>query len=262
MAESDAGLAHLIRLFEGLDRLAPGSTADTARMIAALPPLPARPRVADVGCGAGAAAMVLAEMLPEAQIIALDLQEAFLTRLVQRAAGRAGVTGGSGTARLFPVVADMTRPPLADGSLDLVWSEGALYAMGFAAGVRAWARRLRPGGALAVTELIWLTETPPEAARSFFALEYPDIGPVAAKRAVLEQAGLTLLDSFVSSRAAWEAYYGPVRARLPAFRAVQPDDADAQAVADAMQAEIDLFDAHGDSYGYLAMVASTPRQKC
>jgi len=42
---------------------------------------------------------------------------------------------------------------IAAGTLDAVWSEGAIYNIGFEKGVREWRRFLKPGGILAVSEL-------------------------------------------------------------------------------------------------------------
>src|SRR5690606_6965363 len=71
------------------------------------------------------------------------------------------------------VQADMGDPPFADGSFDLVWSEGAIYNVGFEDGLRRWRRLLPSGGFVAVTEATWLTDNPPQKAAEFWATEYP-----------------------------------------------------------------------------------------
>ena len=49
----------LLRLFKGMTRKGPGSEASTLRALG-LCPLPEHPAVADLGCGSGASALVLA----------------------------------------------------------------------------------------------------------------------------------------------------------------------------------------------------------
>jgi len=48
-----------------------------------------------------------------------------------------------------------------DEELDLLWSEGAIYNIGFERGVSEWRRFLKPGGTIAVSEASWFTPTRP-----------------------------------------------------------------------------------------------------
>jgi hypothetical protein len=40
-----------------------------------------------------------------------------------------------------------------DGSIDVLWCEGAIFIIGFAKGLATWRRLLVPGGHLVVSEL-------------------------------------------------------------------------------------------------------------
>lgn len=107
-------------------RQGPGSEECT-RQALSLTRLPADAplRVADIGCGTGASTLVLAQALPQARFLALDFLPSFLQRLGERAQAL-GVA-----QRIHCCHADMRRPPIAPGSLDLLWSEGAIYHMAF-----------------------------------------------------------------------------------------------------------------------------------
>ncbi len=112
-------------------------------------------RIADIGCGTGASARLLAREL-DATVTAVDFLPEFLREL-EAAAEREGLADRIGT-----LAASMEALPFEDGAFDAIWAEGAIYIMGFAAGVKAWRRFLKPGGVLAVSELTWLTRDRPE----------------------------------------------------------------------------------------------------
>ena len=111
----------------------------------------------------------------------MDLLPLLLHELTSaRAAGLAG--------QIVTRCESMDALALPDASFDLVWSEGALYSVGFANGLRALRRLLRPGGA-------WPRRTQlaggsrPEPARAFWREAYPALATRAANRAALVDAG-------------------------------------------------------------------------
>ncbi len=118
-------LGLLIDLHITGERQGPGDVAETRRAIE-LSGLNKRQglKIADVGCGTGASTLVLAADL-DAQIIAVDALPEFLEVLRLRAA-RAGLA-----ERVTAVNASMDSLPFDAESLDAIWSEGAIYNMGF-----------------------------------------------------------------------------------------------------------------------------------
>ena len=131
----------LFRLFETLPRQGPGSDACTREALRRLPALPAAPRVLDLGCGTGASTLVLAATL-RTSVIAVDIHQPFLDQLRATAQAR-------GLAPLIETrCADIRSPGVPPGSIDLLWSEGALYLLGFEQGLRLWRPLLAPGGCL------------------------------------------------------------------------------------------------------------------
>ena len=85
----------------------------------------------------------------------------------------------------------------ADGSFDLIWSEGAIYIQGFAAGLTAWRRFLKPGGWIAVSELTWLVPNPPPEAAEYWARNYPGMGSIERNCQIVAEAGYVSMDGFV-----------------------------------------------------------------
>jgi trans-aconitate methyltransferase len=110
--------------------------------------VPAQARVIDVGAGTGTGTLGLARQLPEAEVIALDVDAQMLER-IQHKAGLAGMAG-----RVRTVLADLNQPWPAVGPADLVWAANSLHHMGDPAHAAAQIfALLRAGGVLAVSEL-------------------------------------------------------------------------------------------------------------
>ena len=127
-------------------RQGPGSPDVTRRAMVLAGLDGSRPlEIADIGCGTGAASLELARML-DARITAVDFLPSFLDVLRQRAQAQ-------GLGRIITLEASMDALPFTDASFDVIWSEGAVYNMGFEAGIAAWKRFLKPGGKLCVLEL-------------------------------------------------------------------------------------------------------------
>ena len=64
-------------------------------------------------------------------------------------------------------------------------------------------------------------------------------------------AGFEPIGHFVLPSEDWENYYGPLQEQLAVFRSENSGNAEAQAFADSLQQEIDVWKEYGDSYGYV-----------
>ena len=244
--------ARFFEVFESMPRGGPGDPGSTRRALAIMADLPAQPRVLDLGCGPGAGSSSLAS-LTGGRVTALDLHAPFVVQ--QAAAARsAGLS-----RRLDPVCADMRAAPFADGVFDLVWSEGALYSIGFRHGLEVCRRLVRPGGYVAASEVVWTVAAPPDEVRRWWQAEYPDIAPIAQKAAAVTGAGLEILDHFTLPREAWTLYfYELMKARLGEFRRSWADDAVGLAVIAELDAEIDMYERWSHVQGYEFFVARRP----
>ncbi len=240
----------LIDLHRDGERQGPGGDAET-RLAIALSGLAARQglKIADIGCGTGASTLVLARAL-DASITAVDFLPAFLEKL-DRAAEREGLSG-----RIETLSASMDALPFEEQSFDAIWSEGAIYNIGFATGVAAWRRFLKPGGILAVSELSWFTGTRPAELERHWLGEYPGIDTVSAKIAILEAGGYAPVGYFPLPERCWlDTYYRPMQARFADFLARNGDSGSARAIVAAEEAEIALYERFSVFYGYGYYVA-------
>jgi ubiquinone/menaquinone biosynthesis C-methylase UbiE len=108
-----------------------------------------RARIIDVGAGTGTGTLALARQLPDAEVIAVDVDEEMLKHIQHKARA-------SGLAdRVRTVQADLDQAWPDDlKNADLVWAANSLHHMGDPArAVAQIYQMLRPGGLLAVTEL-------------------------------------------------------------------------------------------------------------
>ena len=234
----------LVALHRGLPRLGPGSTASTLNALALCEELPAVPEILDLGCGSGAQTLTLAEAL-DGRITAVDLIADFLAVLERRASQQRL------RAAIHTIQADMNAPPFADASFDLVWSEGAIYIIGFDTGLARWRPLLRPGGYLAVTELSWFKPDPPAELVAFWREQYPGMRTVADNIAAARALGWQYFGGFPLPQNDWNReYHGPLRKRIGEFREAYAGDTEAQAVADASETEMDLMRRYADFCGY------------
>ncbi len=240
------------QLYEAVDRQGPGSRADTCRALQLLPAVPAQPRVLDIGCGCGAQALVLAEQL-DGQIIAVDNHQPFLDRLRSEAEKR------ELTDKILPQQASMFDLPFATQSFDLLWSEGAIYIVGFAEGLKRWKPLLKPGGFVALTDMIWLQKNPPEEIADYWQVNNPNMPQLAERLAEADRAGYQLIDHFTISAAAWsEEYYRPLREQIARMREELAWNETAEKVFAMTEEEADMYERFGEYYGYEFILLKKP----
>lgn len=231
-----------------MPREGPGDRASVEQALRLARPLPARPDVLDIACGPGGQTLDLADLLPDAQITALDAYPPFLDQLEARARD-AGVLD-----RINIVRGDMGRLPYPPQSFDLIWCEGAAYIVGFETALATWKPLLKPGGVLALTEPVWLADNPPASVRACWE-EYPAMEDVASARRRAMAQGYDLAGDFMLTDAAWWThYYGPLEHRLNAAIDRLAGDPVAEAVLAEIRDEIDCRRAYPDTYGYLFLV--------
>ncbi|MBW2498280.1 MAG: class I SAM-dependent methyltransferase [Deltaproteobacteria bacterium] len=231
----------------GNPREAPGSTTTTKRAFELCQGLPTLPRVLDIGCGPGTQTLELAELCA-GTFVAVDLHQPYLDRLNDEARRR-GVDDRIATRRM-----DMRQLDFAPDSFDLIWSEGAIYNIGFRAGLEAWRPLLVQGGCMAVSEATWLTDDPPADARAFWDAGYPAMQGIDGNLRVIGETGFTSLGHFGLPASCWLDYYAHLESRMTALESELAGDTEALAVMDAERREIELYREFGDAYGYVFYV--------
>ncbi|MFY8274272.1 MerR family transcriptional regulator [Pseudoalteromonas sp. SSDWG2] len=245
MNEHEQYMADFMTVFSALERWAPGSEADTKKALAFVPEH--TQRILEVGCGKGLATEVLANSTGAA-ILAVDNEQAALDAL------RSRFEQLSMANRLETLCASMTELPIAQGSVELIWSEGSAYIMGVEKALRQWRPLLQNHGYLVISDLVWKSDSASEEAIDFWQHEYPDMVSVDERIAQMQQLGYCLVAHFPQSEHAWQSYYGPLRERV---MALEPSMRDSAALK-AIKREVTICTEHASEFGYHMFVLMKP----
>ena len=186
--------------YSNTERQGPGSPEETLKALSFIDGLTEKSKIADIGCGTGGQTMVLAQNTP-CEIIGVDLAPDFINQFNQNAQSR------NLQDKVKGVVGNMENLPFQEEELDLIWSEGAIYSIGFERGFNEWRKFLKQGGYIAVTENTWFTEKRPAEIQEFWDKAYPEIDTIPNKVAQMQKAGYLPIATFVLPETIWDYYY-------------------------------------------------------
>jgi ubiquinone/menaquinone biosynthesis C-methylase UbiE len=241
----------LIDLHKNAHRQGPGGAIETIKALnLARIDRSAQLKIADIGCGTGASTLLLAQHLNNAHITAVDFLPEFLEVLENKAKN----VGHS--EKITTLACSMDALPFSDESLDVIWSEGAIYNMGFEKGVRDWHRFLKPGGVLVASEITWITDARPIEIQTYWEAEYPEIDVASAKIGILEKNGYSPISYFILPEHCWlDNYYQPLQNRYEAFLNQHGNSKEACAIVEAEKQEIEMYEEYKANYSYGVYIA-------
>ena len=195
------GIEYIYELCEDLPRSGPGDNESTRRAFDAIPQHVKKAKLLDIGCGQGMQTIELAKIC-DADIIALDNHQGFLDILMTNAK-QFGLEN-----KITPLNKSMLEMDFPLKSFDIIWSEGALYNMGFENGLNECRKLLKNDGYLAVTELVYTSDNPPEQLVEYFNSEYPDIKSIEKNLELIKQRDFKVVLNFTLPKSAWlDNYY-------------------------------------------------------
>ena len=231
--------------FSSLERQGPGSPEVTVKALSFIEKLTNESLIADIGCGTGGQTMVLAQHIP-GNIRGIDLFPVFIDLF------NANATKLSIQDRVKGIVGSMDKLPFKSGELDLIWSEGAIYNIGFERGLNYWNKFLKPGGYVAVTEASWFTDERPEEIGKFWMDAYPEIDTIPEKVALMQKAGYIPLVHFALPENCWtEHFYVPQVEAQETFLKKHRGNQTAVEFIASERHEAQLYSKYKEYYGYV-----------
>jgi SAM-dependent methyltransferase len=240
------------KVFESLPRQGPGCSGATRKAFSYLPPLPPGARVLDIGCGSGTQTRDLAA-LTSSPITAVDNHQPFLDA-VSKKAKEDGTEG-----RIKTVCASMDSLPFDPGQFDLIWSEGAIFIVGFEEGLNLWKPLLKKGGYMVVSDANWFEPNPPEELMKWWESEGYVPVPEEEMKERIKRAGLRLVATYrLPESGWWDNYHVPMLARIAEFRKTHGQDPGNAALLDALEHEAEMYRKYKRYYGYTFFVMQNP----
>lgn len=241
----------IIDFFKNNERQGPGSNDATIRALNFVDDYENFKNILDVGCGTGSQTFALAQKT-NANIFAVDLLPGFLKVLDERA------TSSGLQDRITTREANMNNLPFDSETFNMIWSEGAIYHIGFKKGLLQWNRFLKEGGYLVVSELSWITDRRPQEVTDYWMVNYPEIDLISNKLKTIEQSGYLPIGCFTLPRSAWDNYYHPVIKKVASSIGKQSNDSPMASFLDSVVEEIFIYQKYGRFYNYAFYIMKKP----
>lgn len=230
--------------FSTIERQGPGSPEITIKALSFIDNLTQESKIADIGCGTGGQTMVLAQRAP-GYITGIDLFPKFID-LFNANVGKLNLQN-----KVKGEVGSMDNLPFRDEELDLIWSEGAIYNIGFERGLTEWRKFLKTGGYVAVSEASWFTEKRPDEIEKFWLQEYPGIDTIPNKVAQLQKTGYIPVASFILPENCWtKHFYEPQVKAMNDFLRKNAGNKLAEEFIANQEHETKLYYKYKEFYGY------------
>lgn len=243
----------IIEYHKDNERQGPGSEEATLKALSYIPDLNEKSKILDIGCGTGGQTITLAKNT-DAQITAIDMLPQFLEKLMQK------VKENNLIDRITAKEMLMDRLTFDEKSFDVIWSEGAVYNIGFEKGLSLWSKYLKDNGYIAVSEISWLTDTRPEEIEQYWVNEYSEIDTIENKLSVIEKCGYTSVAHFILDDKCWiDNYYQPLLENTEAFLKKYDYADEAKEFIEAGKIEADLYNRFKDYYSYVYYIAKKKR---
>ena len=239
----------IIEYHKDNERQGPGSEEATLKALSYIPQLNEKSKVLDIGCGSGGQTITLAKNTA-AQITAVDMLPQFLDQL-QNNAKENNLINRITTKEML-----MDGLTFDENYFDVIWSEGAIYNIGFEKGLSLWRKYLKANGYIAVSEISWLTDTRPEEIEQYWVNAYSEIDTIENKLSVIEKCGYTNVTYFTLDDKCWiENYYQPLLDNAEEFLKKYDYADEVKEFLEAGIIEADMYNRFKDYYSYVFYIA-------
>ncbi len=237
------GLEYFYELFSGLPRGGPGDNKSTRKAFSYLKNLPSEPFILDIGCGYGIQTLELAR-ISKGKIIALDNYQPFLDILTQNA------KKGGLSHRIITKNQSMLEMDFNNDTFDLIWSEGAIFVMGFQNGLKKCNQLLKNKGYFVASEAVLLLPNLPKPLQDFWDEEYPNIMDIKSNISLIQDEGFTVLSHFTLPESCWVDFYLHMNKEINELKKKYHNNKIALQVFEKCENEIQIYNTYSDYFGY------------
>jgi ubiquinone/menaquinone biosynthesis C-methylase UbiE len=191
-----------------------------------IPPLK-EPRILELGCGTGMAAIELA-VLSKGKIDAVDKDARSLALLRERAKALYL------DKHIRAVKGSFEKLRCRKKYYDIVWSEASIGAIGFEKGLKEWKRFLKPG---------------------YFMVIHDEIKNYEEKISKIPECGFELIGHFIIPQEIWaKDYFAPLSERIEELRTQYGGDQDALDFLEREATEIEIFKQSPERFASIFMI--------
>jgi len=239
----DFGL--ICEYYSNFERQGPGSPEITIKALDFIDNLTQKSKIVDIGCGTGGQTMVLAQNI-EGNITGIDLSPGFI-KIFNANAKKQKLQD-----RVNGIVGSMDDLRFQNEEFDLIWSEGAIYNIGFERGLNYWHKYLKKGGYIAVTEASWFTEERPEKIEKFWRDAYPEITTIPDCVSTMQKSGYIPVSTFILPEYCWtDNFFAPQIPVQENFLKKHEGNKTVQEFVEMERHEAKLYQKYKEFYGYV-----------
>ena len=234
----------LLETHIGLEREGPGSPEMTLKALSFIDNLDEISQVADLGCGSGGQTMILAQNIT-GNIVGIDQFPEFINKLNDNAKKL------NLQERVRGIVGSMENLSFQKEEFDLIWSEGAIDAIGFKEGLNHWNGFLKKNGYVAITCPSWFTDECPAEIEEFWSAAGSRLDSIGQNILIMQKAGYIPVAAFTLPEKCWDNYFIP---RTAADKAILEKYQGNKIVEDYVENgryEIELYSKYNQYYGYV-----------
>ena len=202
-----------------------------------------KPKILDIGCGPGLQAIKLAK-LTDGKITGIDIHQPYLNQMEE------SVKKEKLSDRIKILNKSMFNMDFPEEHFDIIWAEGSIFIIGFERGLVEWKKFIKPSGYLAVHEMTWLKQNPPEEIRDYWTKVYPAIDSIENNLEIIRKCGYKIIGHFpLPEDAWWELYYDPLEKRLKKLTKKWENNPKALEMISLEREEIELYRKYHQWYG-------------
>ena len=237
----------LLEIHKDMPRQGSGRNKYTQKAFEMIPKI-SHPKILDIGCGPGMQTIKLAK-LSNGEVIGIDIFEQYLDQL-RKLIDQENLQG-----RVNAVNQSMLDMKYSEDSFDIIWAEGSIFVIGFEKGLVEWKKFIKPKGFLAVHEMAWIKDDPPEEISKYWQRVCPDIKTIDENLRIIKKCGYKTLGYFpLPEDAWWDFYYNPLQSRIKDLKVKFKDNPKALEMIAEEELEIKLFKKYNAWYGSVFFV--------